>query len=238
MAALRPSPPTTARCARTQPGTLKPSVMHTSGSGSSAQSALPSAERFERCRPRRSICAAGMTMTATCAARLDDGLEELLTAGGGVPLGVVEHAERGAAATAQPVHVEAHRRRDERSGERPRPASSAPATNRTPRSRSCARRRRPGRDRLRRRGAETAIGLWYGVRRTGGRRRRPCCHESAPKLQRPPFGVRPRLSGSEQADAVRRPVDQERLADDVAARERAPVAAVLSESPRLSPITK
>ena len=48
IAALRPSPPTTARCTRAQPGTGNPSVRQTSGSGSNTHSAAPSAYRFER----------------------------------------------------------------------------------------------------------------------------------------------------------------------------------------------
>ena len=118
MAALRPSPPTTARCARAQPGTLKPSVMHTSGSGSSAHSTRPSAERFERCSPRRSIWAAGMTHTDTCAADSITAWKSSSRRAGVCRLESFEQAERGAAAAAQPVHVEADGGRDERPGER------------------------------------------------------------------------------------------------------------------------
>ena len=80
----------------------------------------------------------------------DHRLEQLLAAGLGMALGVVEQAERGAAAPRSWSMSRHTAAATSGPASEPRPASSAPATNRAPRSRSWARRRRPGLERDRR----------------------------------------------------------------------------------------
>jgi hypothetical protein len=186
IAALRPSPPTTWRCRRAHPGTGKPSVRQTSGSGSSAQSACPSACRFDRCRPRRSISDAGTTHTATWEAHETTASKSSSRRASvwrlessSMPRGAQRAPRRRsrsrqtAAATSGPASE-------------PRPASSAPATRRAPRPRSCASRRRPGRVRVRRerRATVTAMRSPYSGARTRGHGERPRTVPEASRRQR------------------------------------------------------
>ena len=81
-------------------------------------------------QPARSISLEGMTRTAIARRGCEDGMEEALALLRLDLLRVVQAGERPDAVPAQRAVVEQDAGDDERPGERPSPASSAPATNR------------------------------------------------------------------------------------------------------------
>ena len=170
IAALVASPSTTARCWSPRSGTRKPSTRHSEPGTATRTSASCRAARLVRCRPR----AVDAARAAGDGGDLDGGAQhdrvERLARLRVVLLGVVERAERAdlarrrarstskstAAATSGPAR-------------QPRPASSAPAIQRTPRPRSNWNRRRPVR-RLAAAGRRGAAAV--GPARRGRRERR------------------------------------------------------------------
>ena len=69
IAALFVSPSTTARCSGAVGPSRKPSTRHASAGGERSASTERSPQRFERCRPLRSMSVQGMTRTLMRAAQ-------------------------------------------------------------------------------------------------------------------------------------------------------------------------
>src|SRR5690349_2269162 len=122
------SPFQTARPGTPSPSTGKPSVSTYSGSVVSEASARRMAERLQTCRPRASTSAGGMMITEYASARTTTSAYTRSRAAGVSSLESASPSisprlpsgRMAAAATSGPAHA-------------PRPASSAPATNRKPR---------------------------------------------------------------------------------------------------------
>src|SRR5580704_1231874 len=205
IAALLASPSTTARWSWPVARTGKPSLKQMQPAHATFASASWSAARFVLWRPRASIPGAHRDTIATFVARRritgnssarTSGvccLESLSSPSARTSPGpIASRSNSTAAATSGPAR-------------QPRPASSAPATNRTPSDRSNRNSRRAARSERLRRGGDAA----------------PLVPAAAP------FPADAPLERLEESDAVRRPVREERSADDPFARDWAPITTVL-----------
>ena len=118
IAALLVSPSTTARWAGASGPSRKPSTRHASARGARSASTARSPQRFERCRPCRSMSQAGMIAHRDLRRHVEHGPEEHLAHLGLDLLRVVQQGERPRSMAVQRCVVEQDAGDDERARQR------------------------------------------------------------------------------------------------------------------------